>query len=65
MRSDHAPFWWEGYPALLFTDTADFRSPHYHKRTDTWDTLDYDRLAQVPVGLYHIILAIDAAFNGE
>ena len=61
VRSDHAPFWWEGYPALFFTDTADFRSSHYHKATDTWDTLNYDRLAQVPVGLYHVILAIDAA----
>jgi Zn-dependent M28 family amino/carboxypeptidase len=58
-RSDHAPFWGEGYPALFFTDTADFRNKNYHKATDTWDTLDYDRLAQVPVGLYHIILAID------
>jgi Zn-dependent M28 family amino/carboxypeptidase len=60
-RSDHSHFWKEGYPALFFTDTADFRNMNYHKKTDTWDTLDYDRLAQVPVGLYHIILAIDAA----
>jgi len=60
-RSDHAPFWWEGYPALMLTDTADFRSKHYHTKTDTWDTLDYDRLAQVPVGLYHVILMLDAA----
>jgi Zn-dependent M28 family amino/carboxypeptidase len=59
-RSDHAPFWWEGYPALFFTDTADFRNKNYHKETDTWDTLDYDRLAQVPVGLYAIIKAVDA-----
>ena len=60
-RSDHAPFWWEGYPALFFTDTADFRSPYYHRRTDTWNTLDYDRMIQVSIGLYHIILAFDAA----
>ena len=58
-RSDHAPFWWEGYPALFLTDTADFRNPHYHRRTDTWNTLDYDRFSQVPVGLYHAVLAID------
>jgi len=64
-RSDHAPFWWEGYPALFFTDTADFRNRHYHRATDTWDTLDYDRLAQVPVGLYHVILAIDAGIDGR
>ena len=59
--SDHAPFWNEGYPALFFTDTADFRNRHYHRETDTWNTLDYNRLAQVPVGLYHLILTIDAA----
>ena len=59
--SDHAPFWREGYPALLFTDTADFRNRHYHRPTDTWTTLDYDRLAQVPVGMYYLILAIDAS----
>ena len=58
--SDHAPFWREGYPALLFTDTADLRNRHYHRSSDTWDTLDYDRLAQVPVGIYYVILAIDA-----
>jgi len=60
-RPDHDPFWREGYPALFFTDTAEFRNKNYHKNTDTWDTLDYDRLAQVPVGLYEIILMIDAA----
>ena len=60
-RSDHAPFWQEGYPALFFTDTAEFRNKNYHKNTDTWDTLDYNRLAQVPVGLLEIILVVDAA----
>ena len=59
-RSDHAPFWQEGYPALFFTDTAEFRNKNYHQDTDTWDTLDYERLAQVPGGLYEIILTIDA-----
>lgn len=57
--SDHAPFWQRNYPALFFTDTADFRTEHYHRRTDTWDTLDYDRMTQVAVGLYHVIRAID------
>jgi Zn-dependent M28 family amino/carboxypeptidase len=58
--SDHREFWAVGYPALFFTDTANYRNKNYHKPTDTWDTLDYDRLAQVPVGLYHLILALDA-----
>lgn len=40
-RSDHFPFWCEGTPAVLWTDTGDFRNPHYHQRTDTPETLDY------------------------
>lgn len=40
-RSDHFPFWNAGMPALLWTDTANFRNPHYHRATDTPDTLDY------------------------
>ena len=47
LRSDHAPFWWAGMPAVMITDTADFRNPHYHMPTDTIDTLDYDFLHRV------------------
>jgi len=40
LRSDHAPFWARGYPALLATDEANFRNPNYHTATDTPATLD-------------------------
>jgi aminopeptidase YwaD len=40
-RSDNCRFWDEGYSALMVTDTADFRNPHYHRMSDTPDTLDY------------------------
>ncbi|MFD7283049.1 M28 family peptidase [Streptomyces sp. NPDC059862] len=46
-RSDHAPFWNRGIPALMVTDTANFRNPHYHRSTDVPRTLDYERLAAV------------------
>ncbi len=46
-RSDHAPFWRTGVPAVMWTDTSEFRNPHYHQPTDTPDTLDYDFLANV------------------
>jgi len=39
-RSDHAPFWDQGYPAIMVTDTTNFRSPHYHQPTDTLETLN-------------------------
>jgi Zn-dependent M28 family amino/carboxypeptidase len=47
LRSDHAPFWEAGIPALMWTDTSEFRNSHYHQATDTPDTLDYEFMAQV------------------
>jgi len=49
--SDHLSFWHEGYRAMMLTDTAFFRNPHYHASTDTPDTLDYRRMASVTEGL--------------
>jgi Zn-dependent M28 family amino/carboxypeptidase len=46
-RSDHAPFWAAGIPAIMWTDTSEFRNPHYHLASDTPDTLDYDFMAEV------------------
>ena len=40
--SDHAPFWDAGIPAVMVTDTAFFRNPHYHKPSDTLETLDME-----------------------
>lgn len=47
LRSDHVPFWKRGTPALMWTDTANFRNPNYHRGTDTPDTLDYAFMTRV------------------
>jgi Zn-dependent M28 family amino/carboxypeptidase len=49
--SDHAPFWDRGYPAIMVTDTAFLRNPHYHQASDRIDTLNLDFLAGVCRGL--------------
>jgi Zn-dependent M28 family amino/carboxypeptidase len=46
-RSDHASFWEAGVPAIMWTDTAEFRNPHYHQHTDLPSTLNYTFLLQV------------------
>jgi hypothetical protein len=46
-RSDHASFWDEGFRAIMITDTTNFRSPHYHRPSDTLETLDIPFAAQV------------------
>ena len=57
--SDHWSFWQQGYPAIMITDTALFRYPHYHGTEDTFDKIDYDRLARVVTGLAHVIVDLD------
>jgi len=49
--SDQWSFWQFGWPALMVTDTAPFRNPHYHRPSDTPETLDYERTARVVEGV--------------
>jgi Zn-dependent M28 family amino/carboxypeptidase len=53
--SDHSPFWTHGFKAIMITDTAPFRNPHYHQSTDTPDRLDYDRMARVVTGVAAVV----------
>ena len=49
--SDHSPFWDEGYNAVMVTDTSFMRNPHYHRPSDTIETLDLAFLQAVINGL--------------
>jgi Zn-dependent M28 family amino/carboxypeptidase len=53
--SDHWSFWKEGYKAVMITDTAPYRYPFYHTSQDTWEKLDYDRMARVVVGVVKVV----------
>ena len=54
--SDHRSFWKFGYKAIMVTDTAFYRNPHYHGPGDTAETLDYPRMAEVVMGLRRTVL---------
>jgi Zn-dependent M28 family amino/carboxypeptidase len=45
--SDHASFWDEGYRAVMVTDSAFYRNPHYHQHSDTIDKLDFRFMAEL------------------
>ncbi|MDF2694891.1 MAG: Aminopeptidase [Labilithrix sp.] len=47
VRSDHYPFWEAELPAVLWTDTGNFRNPNYHRGSDTPETLDYAFMSRV------------------
>lgn len=57
--SDHGSFWNEGYPAIMLTDTALFRNPHYHRPTDQPETLDYQAMSELVRGLAGALTALD------
>ena len=50
-RSDHSSFWDLGYPAVMVTDTANMRNPHYHRPSDRIETLDIEFLSAVCAGI--------------
>jgi len=60
--SDHWSFWQAGYPAIMITDTAPFRNPHYHEASDVPDELDYDALARTVLGIERVV---DELASGE
>jgi Zn-dependent M28 family amino/carboxypeptidase len=53
--SDHWAFAQFGFPALMVTDTALFRYPHYHLPSDTPDKVDFEKLARVVKGIERVI----------
>lgn len=57
-RSDHTSFWEQGFPAVMLTDTANFRNPHYHRPTDTLETLNLDFIASVADGVLAAVTAL-------
>ncbi|MFH0988748.1 MAG: M20/M25/M40 family metallo-hydrolase [bacterium] len=57
--SDHSSFWKHDFPALMITDTAFLRNPHYHRPSDTADTLNYEFLAEVVKGLQEAMMTLD------
>ncbi|MGE0630146.1 MAG: M28 family peptidase [Hyphomicrobiaceae bacterium] len=56
--SDHWSFAQFGFPALMLTDTALFRSPDYHRRSDTPDKVNYEMLARITGALAQVVVEL-------
>lgn len=58
-HSDHWSAWTEGVDsAIMITDTAMARNPNYHKKSDTYETLNYTYLVRVVQSLHHVISSL-------
>jgi Zn-dependent M28 family amino/carboxypeptidase len=58
--SDHSPFWDNGFPALLVTDTSFFRNPYYHSKEDRIETLNLPFLARVTEAVFQTAWSFEA-----
>lgn len=56
--SDQWSFWQAGYPAMMITDTAVFRYPHYHTPEDTLKEIDFAKMARVVEGIKSVVVAL-------
>lgn len=54
--SDQLNYWHAGYDAVMITDTAFYRNLNYHTEHDTYEKLDYKRMALVVEGVYAAVL---------
>ena len=54
-HSDHFPFRQNDWPSLIVTDTGPLRNTEQDQMTDTWDRLNYDRMALVTTRLVKVI----------
>lgn len=61
LRSDHVPFWQQGIGAVMVTDTANFRNPHYHQESDRPDTLDPEFLTAATQAIVNVVLQLSAS----
>ncbi len=53
--SNQWSFWQQGYQGIMVTDTAPYRYQYYHTEQDTFDKIDFDKLARVVNGLVKVI----------
>ena len=56
--SDHSPFWDEGFPALMVTDTSFLRNPNYHLPSDRMETLDFEFMRKVGIGVLYSVVEL-------
>ncbi|RYD74027.1 MAG: M28 family peptidase [Sphingobacteriales bacterium] len=50
--SDHINYWKHGFESVMINDTSFYRNPNYHRLSDTIDTLNFNKMAEVVKGVY-------------
>lgn len=56
--SDHRNFWKFNYPAAMLIGTSGEKNPHYHKITDTIETLDFATMTRAVNACFRMLMGI-------
>ena len=56
--SDQSSYRAFGYKAVMINDTSFLRNKNYHKKSDTIDTLDFERMANVVGSAYNAVIGL-------
>ena len=56
--SDQRSYWKFGYNALMINDTSFLRNPHYHLKSDTIETLDFEKMTEVVNSSYKAVVGM-------
>lgn len=60
--SDHHSYWEKGFPALLITDTAQYRNVS-NESLEVVDRLDYNKMAMLVQGLYQVVMDSESVLS--
>ncbi len=55
-EGDQKNYWKMGYPAVKISNTNSYRNNYYHYDVDTYETLDYNRMAAVVNMIYETLM---------
>ena len=53
--SDHRNYWKYDYEAVMITDTAFYRNPHYHKPGDIAESLNYELMGKIVIQVFEAV----------
>ncbi len=56
--SDHSTFWDQGFQALMVTDTGFLRNPNYHLPSDRMETLNFEFMQKVAIGVFYSVVEL-------
>jgi aminopeptidase YwaD len=56
--SDHSTFWDRGVSALMITDTGFLRNPNYHLPSDRMETLNFEFMQKVAIGVFYSVVEL-------